>query len=53
MANFFDLLGRIMISAVFLFSGINKILNYNGTIGWICIRTGTPGEWRSFGIIGA
>ena len=25
----------------------------NGTIGWICIRTGTPGEWRSFGIIGA
>ena len=35
MANLFDLLGRIMISAVFLFSGINKILNYNGTIGWM------------------
>ena len=35
MANIFDLLGRIMISAVFLFSGINKILNYNGTIGWM------------------
>jgi len=25
----------------------------NGTLGWICIRTGTPGEWRSFGNIGA
>ena len=35
MANLFDLFGRIMISAVFLFSGINKILNYNGTIGWM------------------
>ena len=23
-----------------------------GTIGWICIRTGTPGEWRPFGNIG-
>ena len=20
-------------------------------LGWICIRTGTPGEWRSFGAI--
>ncbi len=25
----------------------------NGTLGWICIRTGTPGEWRPFGNIGA
>tara|TARA_B100000212_G_scaffold153473_1_gene115521 strand:- start:1076 stop:1489 length:414 start_codon:yes stop_codon:yes gene_type:complete len=25
----------------------------NGTLGWICIRTGTPGEWRTFGSIGA
>ena len=24
----------------------------NGTLGWICIRTGTPGEWRTFGMIG-
>ena len=23
----------------------------NGTLGWICIRTGTPGEWRKFGMI--
>ena len=22
-----------------------------GNLGWICIRTGTPGEWRSFGSI--
>ena len=25
----------------------------NGILGWICIRTGTPGEWRTFGNIGA
>jgi len=24
----------------------------NGKVGWICVRTGTPGEWRSFGNIG-
>ena len=24
----------------------------NGNVGWICIRTGTPGEWRPFGNIG-
>ena len=35
MANFFDLIGRVMISAIFLFSGINKILNYDGTVGWM------------------
>ena len=23
----------------------------NGNVGWICVRTGTPGEWRSFGSI--
>ena len=22
-----------------------------GNLGWICVRTGTPGEWRSFGAI--
>tara|TARA_X000000368_G_scaffold406736_1_gene385395 strand:+ start:178 stop:564 length:387 start_codon:yes stop_codon:yes gene_type:complete len=35
MINFFDLIGRIMVSAIFLFSGINKILNYDGTVGWM------------------
>ena len=24
----------------------------NGNVGWICIRSGNPGEWRSFGMIG-
>lgn len=35
MSNFFDLLGRIFISAIFLFSGINKIFNYENTIQWM------------------
>ena len=35
MANFLDLIGRIMISAIFLFSGISKIFNYDGTVGWM------------------
>ena len=42
MANFFDLIGRIMISAIFLFSGINKILNYDGTVDWM-VGYGIPG----------
>ena len=35
MVNLFDLIGRIMISAIFLFSGVNKIINYGGTVGWM------------------
>ena len=35
MANFFDLIGRIMISAIFLFSGINKFFNFDGTVDWM------------------
>ena len=35
MVNLFDLIGRVMISAIFLFSGISKIFNYDGTIGWM------------------
>ena len=35
MANLFDLIGRVMISAIFLFSGISKIFNYDGTVGWM------------------
>ena len=35
MANLFDLIGRVMISAIFLFSGINKIFNYDATVGWM------------------
>ena len=35
MANIADLLGRILISVLFLLNGIFKINNYEGTIGWM------------------
>ena len=35
MANIVDLIGRILISALFLLNGIFKINNYDGTIGWM------------------
>ena len=35
MVKFFDLIGRVFISGIFLLSGFNKIENYNGTIGWM------------------
>ena len=35
MANIADLLGRILISALFLLNGIFKISNYDGTVGWM------------------
>jgi putative oxidoreductase len=35
MTNILDLVGRIFISLVFLLSGINKIGNYESTIGWM------------------
>ena len=35
MTNIFDLIGRVFISGVFLLSGINKISNYSGTVGWM------------------
>ena len=35
MANILDLIGRILISALFLLNGIFKINNYDGTIGWM------------------
>ena len=42
MINILDLVGRIFISLVFLLSGINKIGNYEGTIGWM-ESLGMPG----------
>ena len=42
MKNILDLVGRIFISLVFLLSGINKIGNYEGTIGWM-ESLGMPG----------
>ena len=35
MANIADLIGRILISALFLLNGIFNISNYDGTIGWM------------------
>ena len=35
MSNLIDFIGRIFISALFLFSAYNKILNIDGTMGWM------------------
>ncbi len=35
MANFFDFIGRIFISSIFLLSGYNKIFNYGNTVAWM------------------
>ena len=35
MTNLIDFIGRVLISLVFLLSGYNKILNYDGTISWM------------------
>lgn len=35
MINFLDLISRIFISSIFLLSGINKIFNYDATVGWM------------------
>ena len=35
MANVLDLIGRILISALFLVSAVNKILNLDGSMSWM------------------
>jgi putative oxidoreductase len=35
MANLFDFLGRLLISALFLISAYNKILSIDGTMSWM------------------
>ena len=42
MTNLLDLVGRVFISLIFLLSGINKIGNYDGTVGWM-ESIGMPG----------
>ena len=42
MTNLLDLVARIFISLIFLLSGINKIGNYKGTVGWM-ESLGMPG----------
>ena len=42
MTNVFDLIGRILISALFLISAFNKIFNLGGSMGWM-ESFGVPG----------
>jgi putative oxidoreductase len=42
MTNILDLIARFFISLIFLLSGINKIGNYEGTVGWM-ESLGMPG----------
>ena len=35
MANVIDLIGRILISALFLISALNKVFNLEGSMGWM------------------
>ena len=35
MANIIDLIGRILISALFLISAFNKIFNLEGSMSWM------------------
>ena len=35
MTNIFDLLGRILISSLFLISAYNKLFSIDGTMGWM------------------
>ena len=35
MANFIDLIGRLLISALFLFSAYNKIFSIDGSMSWM------------------
>ena len=42
MANVLDLIGRILISALFLISAFNKVFNLDGSMGWM-ESFGVPG----------
>tara|TARA_B100000424_G_scaffold247189_1_gene219395 strand:+ start:68 stop:454 length:387 start_codon:yes stop_codon:yes gene_type:complete len=42
MANLLDLIGRILISALFLISAFNKVFNLDGSMGWM-ESFGVPG----------
>ena len=35
MANLLDLIGRVLISALFLISAFNKVFNLDGSMGWM------------------
>ncbi len=42
MANLLDLIGRVLISALFLISAFNKVFNLDGSMGWM-ESFGVPG----------
>jgi len=42
MSNFMDFIGRLLISALFLFSAYNKVISIDGTMGWM-EEFGIPG----------
>jgi len=42
MSNFIDFIGRLLISALFLFSAYNKVISIDGTMGWM-EEFGIPG----------
>ena len=42
LSNILDLIGRVLISSIFLLSGMNKIGNYEGSHGWM-ESFGVPG----------
>ena len=42
LSNILDLIGRVLISSIFLLSGINKIVNYEGSHSWM-ESLGIPG----------
>ena len=50
MANVFDLIGRILISALFLISAYNKIFNLDGSMSWM-ETFGVPGFFIFFAIV--
>ena len=50
MVNILDLIGRIFISAIFLLSGINKIINYEDSLDWM-ESFGVPGFFLVLAIL--
>ena len=48
--NILDLIGRIFISAIFLLSGINKIINYEDSLDWM-ESFGVPGFFLVLAIL--
>ncbi len=50
MKNYLDLLGRVLISLLFLLNGYFKVINYDGTLEWM-ESYGVPGIFLTPAII--